>query len=209
VRSPSVFLMDEPLSNLDAKLRVQMRADVAALQHDLGITTVYVTHDQSEAMTLGHRVAVLDGGQLQQVGTPRELYDRPVNRFVAGFIGSPAMNLCEVALGANGAVSFCGQRVELPVPTDGRSAVVLGFRPEALELADEGMPAYVEVVEELGADAFVFCSAQLEDGAENTRLVARTEARSSPAQGDRVTLKVRPDEAHVFDPETGERLEPS
>jgi multiple sugar transport system ATP-binding protein len=113
VRSPSVFLMDEPLSNLDAKLRVQMRADVAALQHDLGITTVYVTHDQSEAMTLGHRVAVLDGGQLQQVGTPRELYDRPVNRFVAGFIGSPAMNLCEVALGANGAVSFCGQRVEL------------------------------------------------------------------------------------------------
>jgi len=207
VRSPSVFLMDEPLSNLDAKLRVQMRADVAALQHDLGITTVYVTHDQSEAMTLGHRVAVLDGGQLQQVGTPRELYDRPVNRFVAGFIGSPAMNLCEVALGANGAVSFCGQRVELPVPTDGRSAVVLGFRPEALELADEGMPAYVEVVEELGADAFVFCSAQLEDGAENTRLVARTEARNSPAQGDRVTLKVRPDEAHVFDVESGQRLE--
>jgi len=207
VRSPSVFLMDEPLSNLDAKLRVQMRADVAALQHDLGITTVYVTHDQSEAMTLGHRVAVLDGGQLQQVGTPRELYDRPVNRFVAGFIGSPAMNLCEVALGANGAVSFCGQRVELPVPTDGRSAVVLGFRPEALELADEGMPAYVEVVEELGADAFVFCSAQLEDGAENARLVARTEARKSPAQGDRVTLKVRPDEAHVFDVESGQRLE--
>src|SRR5215475_6917090 len=119
VRSPSVFLMDEPLSNLDAKLRVQMRADVAALQHDLGITTVYVTHDQSEAMTLGHRVAVLHLGELQQVGTPRELYDRPVNRFVAGFIGSPSMNLCEVSLGANGSVSFCGQRVELAVPTDG------------------------------------------------------------------------------------------
>ncbi|HUI37717.1 MAG TPA: ATP-binding cassette domain-containing protein, partial [Gaiellaceae bacterium] len=183
VRSPSVFLMDEPLSNLDAKLRVQMRADVAALQHDLGITTVYVTHDQSEAMTLGHRVAVLDGGQLQQVGTPRELYDRPVNRFVAGFIGSPAMNLCEVALGANGAVSFCGQRVELPVPTDGRSAVVLGFRPEALELADEGMPAYVEVVEELGADAFVFCSAQLEDGAEQKTKASAPRTRGwSPAR---------------------------
>jgi multiple sugar transport system ATP-binding protein len=207
VRSPSVFLMDEPLSNLDAKLRVQMRADVAALQHDLGITTVYVTHDQSEAMTLGHRVAVLHLGQLQQVGTPRELYDRPVNRFVAGFIGSPAMNLCEVSLGANGSVSFCGQRVELAVPTDGRSAVVLGFRPESLELASDGIPAYVEVVEELGADAFVFCSAQLEEGAGNTRLVARTEARKSPAQGDRVTLKVRPDEAHVFDPETGHRLD--
>jgi multiple sugar transport system ATP-binding protein len=206
VRSPSVFLMDEPLSNLDAKLRVQMRADVAALQHDLGITTVYVTHDQSEAMTLGHRVAVLDGGQLQQVGTPRELYDRPVNRFVAGFIGSPSMNLCEVALGSNGAVSFCGQRVELSAPTDGRSTVVLGFRPEALELASDGIPAYVEVVEELGADAYVFCSAQLEEGGGNTRLVARTEARGAPSQGDRVSLRVRPGEAHAFDPETGGRI---
>jgi multiple sugar transport system ATP-binding protein len=207
VRSPSVFLMDEPLSNLDAKLRVQMRADVAALQHDLGITTVYVTHDQSEAMTLGHRVAVLDLGQLQQVGTPRELYDHPVNRFVAGFIGSPAMNLCEVALGANGAVSFCGQRVELAVPTDGRSAVVLGFRPESLELATDGIPAFVEVVEELGADAYVFCSAKLEDGAPDTRLVARTEARGAPRQGDRVSLRVRPAEAHAFDPQTGERID--
>jgi multiple sugar transport system ATP-binding protein len=158
-------------------------------------------------MTLGHRVAVLHLGQLQQVGSPRELYDRPVNRFVAGFIGSPSMNLCEVALGANGSVSFCGHRVELAVPTDGRSAVVLGFRPESLELASEGIPAYVEVVEELGADAYVFCSAKLEEGAVDTRLVARTEARNSPARGDRVTLKVRPDEAHVFDPETGERLE--
>jgi multiple sugar transport system ATP-binding protein len=208
VRSPSVFLMDEPLSNLDAKLRVQMRADVAALQHDLGITTVYVTHDQSEAMTLGHRVAVLDGGQLQQVGTPRELYDRPVNRFVAGFIGSPSMNLCEVALGSNGAVSFCGQRVELSVPTDGRSAVVLGFRPEALELSADGIPAYVEVVEELGADAYVFCSARLHEGTDGTtRLVARTEARGAPAQGESVSLRVRPADAHVFDPETGERID--
>jgi multiple sugar transport system ATP-binding protein len=208
VRAPSVFLMDEPLSNLDAKLRVQMRADVAALQHDLGTTTVYVTHDQAEAMTLGHRVAVLDGGKLQQVGTPRELYDRPVNRFVAGFIGSPAMNLCEVALGSNGTVSFCGQRVELAVPTDGRSAVVLGFRPESLELASEGIPAYVEVVEELGADAYVFCSARLYEGADGTtRLVARTEARVAPAQGDRVSLRVRPSEAHIFEPETGTRIE--
>src|SRR5689334_728378 len=105
VRKPSVFLMDEPLSNLDAKLRVQMRADIAALQADLGTTTVYVTHDQSEAMTLGHRVAVLDHGRLQQCGTPRELYDRPANSFVGGFIGSPAMNLCEVALTENGSVS--------------------------------------------------------------------------------------------------------
>jgi multiple sugar transport system ATP-binding protein len=207
VRAPSVFLMDEPLSNLDAKLRVQMRADVAALQHDLGITTVYVTHDQAEAMTLGHRVAVLEQGKLQQVGTPRELYDLPANRFVAGFIGSPAMNLCEVAPGSNRSVSFCGQRVELTATTDGRSEVVLGLRPEALELAPDGIPAFVEVVEEFGADAYVFCSARLHEGAGGTaRLVARTEARAAPSQGDRVSLRVRPGEAHLFDAETGERL---
>src|ERR671925_147767 len=114
VRLPSVFLMDEPLSNLDAKLRVQMRADIAALQADFGITTVYVTHDQAEAMTLGHRVAVLRDGRLQQCGPPRELYEQPANVFVAGFIGSPAMNLCPVPLGSNGAVSVGG--VSVPVP---------------------------------------------------------------------------------------------
>src|SRR6476646_808743 len=113
VRVPSVFLMDEPLSNLDAKLRVQMRADIAALQADFGITTVYVTHDQSEAMTLGHRVAVLHDGHLQQCGPPRELYERPTNIFVAGFIGSPAMNLCTVPV-SNGAASFGGVDVPLP-----------------------------------------------------------------------------------------------
>src|SRR5205823_2646242 len=104
VRVPQVFLMDEPLSNLDAKLRVQMRADIAALQSDFGITTVYVTHDQSEAMTLGHRVAVLKDGLLQQCDTPRALYDRPTNTFVGGFIGSPSMNLLTVPLGTNGSV---------------------------------------------------------------------------------------------------------
>src|SRR5436309_12854015 len=111
IRQPKVFLMDEPLSNLDAKLRVQMRADIAALQHDFGVTTVYVTHDQAEAMTLGHRVAVLDGGELQQYGSPRELYDRPVHSVVAGFIDSPAMNLCEVPVGVNGSVEFGGTHV--------------------------------------------------------------------------------------------------
>jgi multiple sugar transport system ATP-binding protein len=206
IRLPSVFLMDEPLSNLDAKLRVQMRADVAALQHDLGTTTVYVTHDQSEAMTLGHRVAVLDGGRLQQVGAPRELYDRPANRFVAGFIGSPAMNLCEVTC-TNGSVTFAGQPVELPAPLDGRSHVVVGLRPEALELGGEGIPAEVEVVEEFGADAYVFCAARLRDGEGGlTRLVARTEARSAPERGERIALRVRPGEAHLFDAQSGERL---
>jgi multiple sugar transport system ATP-binding protein len=209
IRLPSVFLMDEPLSNLDAKLRVQMRADVAALQHDLGTTTVYVTHDQAEAMTLGHRVAVLDHGRLQQVGTPRELYDCPANRFVAGFIGSPSMNLCEVAPGSNGSVSFCGQPLELGTKLDGRSQVVVGLRPEALELAGDGIPAHVEVVEEFGADAYVFCTAQLSENGVRTRLVARTQARGAPRQGDRIALRIRPGEAHVFDSESGERVEPS
>src|SRR4051794_20330824 len=128
IRQPKVFLMDEPLSNLDAKLRVQMRADIAALQHDLGITTVYVTHDQAEAMTLGHRVAVLDNGLLQQCGTPRDLYDRPGNRFVAGFIGSPAMNLCELAF-ENGGVSFGSERVPVRAEAlNGASSLVLGLR---------------------------------------------------------------------------------
>jgi multiple sugar transport system ATP-binding protein len=203
VRVPSVFLMDEPLSNLDAKLRVQMRADIAALQADFGVTTVYVTHDQAEAMTLGHRVAVLKDGQLQQCGPPRELYERPINVFVAGFIGSPAMNLCQVPLGSNGSVSFGGVDVGVPSRVEGDSLVV-GLRPEALELSSEGIPARVEVVEDIGADAFVFCAADL-NGA-STRLVARTEARKAPQQGEQVTLRPRGDEAHLFEPASGERL---
>jgi multiple sugar transport system ATP-binding protein len=206
VRVPSVFLMDEPLSNLDAKLRVQMRADIATLQKDFGVTTVYVTHDQAEAMTLGHRVAVLHDGRLQQVGPPRELYERPVNMFVAGFIGSPAMNLCPVERGANGAVSIGG--VDVPVPRDAATngkALVVGLRPESLELATEGIQARVDVVEDVGADAFVFCTADL-PGA-TTKLVARTEVRNAPKQGDVVSLRPRAAEAHVFDPASGERLD--
>jgi multiple sugar transport system ATP-binding protein len=191
VRVPSVFLMDEPLSNLDAKLRVQMRADIAALQADFGVTTVYVTHDQAEAMTLGHRVAVLHEGKLQQVGPPRELYERPANLFVAGFIGSPAMNLLPaeaVGVGTNGKV--------------------VGFRPEHLDLAGdgdgEGISARVEVVEDIGADVYVFCSADVKG--KQTRLVARTDVRNAPQQGERVTLRPRAEEAHLFDSDTGERL---
>jgi multiple sugar transport system ATP-binding protein len=189
VRVPSVFLMDEPLSNLDAKLRVQMRADIAALQADFGVTTVYVTHDQAEAMTLGHRVAVLHEAKLQQVGPPRELYERPANLFVAGFIGSPAMNLLpaeSVGLGTNGKV--------------------VGFRPEHVDIgADgDGISARVEVVEDIGADAYVFCSADIKG--EQTRLVARTEVRDAPQQGEQVSLRPRAEEAHLFDSESGERL---
>ena len=202
VREPSVFLMDEPLSNLDAKLRVQMRADIAALQSRLGVTTVYVTHDQSEAMTLGHRVAVLKEARLQQCDTPRELYAHPVNTFVAGFIGSPSMNLCTMPL-TNGSVSFGGVDVAVPSGSAGDS-VVLGLRPEALELAADGLDAEVEVVEELGADAYVFCVADV--AGTPTKLVARGDARHAPARGARVKLRPLADEAHLFRPDTGERI---
>jgi multiple sugar transport system ATP-binding protein len=211
IREPSVFLMDEPLSNLDAKLRVQMRADIAALQSRLGVTTVYVTHDQSEAMTLGHRVAVLHNGRLQQCDTPRALYDRPVNTFVAAFIGSPAMNLCTVPVDSSGVFAFGSEKVIVDeavaarARANGGRGVVLGLRPESLELGTDGVRAQVEVVEEFGADAYVFCVAEL--GGETTKLVARTEARRAPGRGERVALRPREDEAHVFDAETGLRLE--
>ena len=202
IRLPKVFLMDEPLSNLDAKLRVQMRADIAALQADFGITTVYVTHDQSEAMTLGHRVAVMCDGHLQQCGPPRELYDRPSNTFVAGFIGSPSMNLCTLPI-SNGEISFGGETIPA-ASANGRHDLVVGLRPESLELAPDGLPARVEVVEELGADSYVFCVAEV--GGETTKLVARVQTRRAPERGSNVSLKPRPDEAHLFDPASGERL---
>ena len=201
VRAASVFLMDEPLSNLDAKLRVQMRADIAALQSRLGVTTVYVTHDQSEAMTLGNRVAVMHNARLQQCDAPRVLYERPVNTFVAGFIGSPAMNLVTVPV-ANGSVDLGG--VAIPVSANGRSSVVVGVRPESLELAGDGIPALVEVVEEVGADAYVFCSAEV-SGLE-TKLVARAGAKSAPERGARVSLRPMAADAHLFDPADGSRL---
>ena len=203
IRNPSAFLMDEPLSNLDAQLRVQMRADIASLQAELGVTTVYVTHDQAEAMTLGHRVAVLRDGRLQQCDTPRTLYEAPANVFVAGFIGSPAMNFQRAEPAANGVVSLGPVEVPLPAGARGRR-VVLGFRPESLELAPDGVPAQVEVVEELGADAYVFCLAEL--GGEVTKLVARVDARHVPRRGERVALRPSAGDVHVFDAESGERL---
>jgi multiple sugar transport system ATP-binding protein len=199
VREASVFLMDEPLSNLDAKLRVQMRADIAELQARLAVTTVYVTHDQAEAMTLGHRVAVMHDGLLQQCAPPRELYDQPDNRFVAGFIGSPAMNFLTVPLGANGTVSVGGVEVPLPRAVTGRE-VVVGVRPEALELASDGIGAEVRVVEDIGADAYVFCTS------DHGKLVARSSVRLAPERGERVALRPVAGEAHLFDPESGARL---
>ena len=216
VRNPQVFLMDEPLSNLDAKLRVKMRVDIAALQRRLGVTMLYVTHDQVEAMTMGHRVAVLRDGRLQQCGAPRELYNRPANIFVAGFIGSPAMNLLPARMGGDGSVECAG--VTLPLAratadaasTRGLREVMVGLRPESFEIGTAdgnghgGIAAEVEVVEELGADAYAFCTARVGGG--DTKLIARSDWRAPPAPGTRVTLVPRAGEAHVFDPSSGERL---
>jgi multiple sugar transport system ATP-binding protein len=209
VREPRVFLMDEPLSNLDAKLRVQTRSQIAELQRRLGITTVYVTHDQVEAMTMGHRVAVLSGGRLQQCATPRQLYDNPVNQFVAGFIGSPAMNLQTVPV-ADGGVRLAGGTLPLPsavraaAAEAGLSELVLGIRPEHLHLANGSgeLAGEVLLVEELGADALLHV--RLAGG--GTPVVARAEGRKPPAPGQQVTFRVQPDDVFAFHPATGARL---
>src|SRR3712207_678443 len=195
VRQPQVFLMDEPLSNLDAKLRVQTRTQIASLQRRLGITTVYVTHDQVEAMTMGDRVAVLKDGLLMQAGTPRELYDRPRNVFVAGFIGSPAMNLFELPV-VDGGVLFGSDVHPVDRAVLGRAdggRVVLGVRPEDLEVVSSGVPVEVDVVEELGADAFVYGRARLGDG--EHQVVARVDGRRPPTKGE--VLHVAPHRGHV------------
>ncbi|MHA7264467.1 ABC transporter ATP-binding protein [Arthrobacter sp. TMN-37] len=208
VRNPQVFLMDEPLSNLDAKLRVQTRTQIASLTRRLGVTTVYVTHDQVEAMTMGDRVAVLKDGILQQVDTPRNLYERPKNVFVAGFIGSPAMNLLELPV-ADGGVLFGG--TVYPVRSDildaaAGNTVTLGVRPEDLVLASpgEGLQVEVDVVEELGADAYIYGHTTL--NGQNHDMVARVDGRRPPMKGD--TVYVRPEQGHVhlFDTASGARL---
>jgi multiple sugar transport system ATP-binding protein len=204
IREPSVFLMDEPLSNLDAKLRVQMRADIAALQARLGTTTVYVTHDQSEAMTLGHRVAVLRDAKLQQFDAPRTLYARPANTFVAEFIGSPSMNLCRLPV-EHGALAFGGVDIAVPEAVrNGHAELIVGLRPESLDLAADGCSALVEVVEEIGADTHVFCAAQI--AGEETKLVARVPTKVAPKQGERVHLRPGGGDVHFFDPASGVRL---
>ena len=209
VRNPQVFCMDEPLSNLDAKLRVATRTQIASLQRRLGVTTLYVTHDQVEAMTMGDRVAVLKGGVLQQVDSPRAMYDRPGNVFVAGFIGSPAMNLFDVEIGSDGATHL-GSFVLTPSRETAAgltgSAAVLGTRPEDLRLvgSGEGVPATVELVEELGSDAFVHASVEGSNGAQV--LVARVDPKSPPAKGSSVWLAPDPEQLHWFDAATGARV---
>jgi multiple sugar transport system ATP-binding protein len=208
VREPKAFLMDEPLSNLDAKLRVQMRGEISSLQARLGVTSVYVTHDQVEAMTMGHRVAVLHEGRLMQCATPRELYDEPQNTFVAGFIGSPSMNLWTASLTADGSAVLDPVRIPLDPSTvagaHGLSEVIVGVRPESLEPAADGIPVAVELVEELGSDAYAVCTAQLPQGP--TKLTVRVDPWRAPARGERLSLTVREGEAHAFHAQTGRRL---
>ncbi len=206
VRKPQVFLMDEPLSNLDAKLRVQTRTQIASLQRRLGVTTVYVTHDQVEAMTMGDRVAVLKDGLLQQVDTPRNLYDRPQNVFVAGFIGSPAMNLVQLPI-IDGGVQF-GDAV-LPISKEvlakaTGSRVTVGVRPEKMSVAAHGLEVDVDVVEELGSDGYLYGRVQLDGNEQN--VVVRVDPIDHPKAGDKIHLQADPEAVHVFDGETGERL---
>jgi multiple sugar transport system ATP-binding protein len=227
VREPKAFLMDEPLSNLDAKLRVGMRASLAQLHQRLGVTTVYVTHDQTEAMTLGQRVAVLDEGRVLQIDSPQRLYDRPANVFVAAFIGTPAMNLVEATLDGDG-VSFAGWSIPLERarrPKSGRSRVVLGIRPEGFKAAGYGLPGAMtvevvpEVVEELGSEVHVFFPVEappFSAGAaqEETALLpeskalfsARVDPLARVRVGERVELAIDPSQLHFFDVETGEAL---
>jgi multiple sugar transport system ATP-binding protein len=218
VRSPQVFLMDEPLSNLDAKLRVQTRTQIAALQRRLGTTTVYVTHDQVEAMTMGDRVAVLRAGVLEQCDTPLRLYQQPANVFVAGFIGSPGMNIAEFRL-EDGEAVLGRARVRLTPPSltalgeEGADRVVLGFRPESLEMVAESVPGafpvIVGVVEELGSDAFLHGTLpELPEGTgtESGNVIARVDPAGPPAKGERVHLRIQPGKEHVFSPKTGLRL---
>ncbi|CAN7692370.1 ABC transporter ATP-binding protein [Pararhizobium sp. LjRoot238] len=228
VREPAAFLMDEPLSNLDAKLRVQMRAEIASLQRQLGVTTIYVTHDQTEALTMGDRVAVLKGGVLQQVDTPKALYNRPINAFVAGFIGSPSMNLFEGRL-QDGKIQLPTFSIPLPVSAFDRApglsafegkTVVFGIRPEDLYdgrlpsgAAYPTIPALVKSIEELGSELIVHLNIEavrvdsgdpdaVEDLSNAANAVARFEAVSAVEAGESIDLAVDPAKLHFFHPQT-------
>jgi multiple sugar transport system ATP-binding protein len=209
VRKPSVFLFDEPLSNLDAKLRVQMRAEIKRLQHRLGVTTVYVTHDQTEAMTMGHRIAVMKDGKIQQVGTPLEVYERPENLFVAQFIGTPPMNFLSGTFSADGAaVEGKGFRLTVPSelagPARAGRAVIVGIRPEHLVDSGSGpaLAAQVEILEPLGDQLVVH--AKLEE----TPLVFKVDPHRVLKIGETVDVFVGGDRLHLFDAASERRLTP-
>lgn len=214
VRDPEVFLMDEPLSNLDAKLRAEMRTELQRLQNDLGVTTVYVTHDQTEAMTMGDRIAILDGGELQQIATPLECYHEPSNQFVASFLGEPSMNFFDVTLDGDRLV---GEAFEYPIDEEIRSSLgsatdlVLGIRPEAVELVDRGgaheFETTVDVVEPMGDENTVYLRFDPDADPENAAtLVATIDGFNRVSEGDAVTARIPEDAIHLFDRTTGEAL---
>ena len=207
VREPKVFLFDEPLSNLDAKLRVQMRLEIKRLQERLGVTTIYVTHDQVEAMTLGHRLLLMNGGRVEQIGTPLEVYEKPQTLFVAGFIGSPSMNLIPGSIGPRGDQVILGESLSLPLTTfkNGDSQVILGMRPEHLEACETEnalMFLQVELLEKLGADTVVYGSLDQTD----TPLTVRLSGIHPVDTGDRLPVTITPEHLHIFDSDTGNRL---
>jgi multiple sugar transport system ATP-binding protein len=219
VRSPEAFLMDEPLSNLDAKLRVEMRAYIARLHQELGTTTLYVTHDQTEAMTMGDRVAVMRDGRLEQVDSPQRLYEHPVNIFVAGFIGSPAMNLLRGSV-EDGWITLGSQRLRLARRTMHSGEVVVGIRPEAVapaaELGDDVLELRVVLSEMLGSDVLLHLASEAPsvltgdmldladelDVSAHERFIARVPPDVRPAPGTVVRLRVDMERVHLFDPET-------
>jgi multiple sugar transport system ATP-binding protein len=209
VREPQVFLMDEPLSNLDAKLRVATRTQIAALQRRLGITTVYVTHDQVEAMTMGDRVAVLKDGLLQQVDTPRNLYENPINAFVAGFIGSPAMNLLTAPV-VNGKAMLGDLAID--VPASAGNTITVGVRPEGFAPSSSGFHVLVEVVEELGSDAFVYGKPAdptikfANSSDEGAQVIVRWDPKNPPKPGDKITVEAKKESVHLFNATTGDRI---
>jgi multiple sugar transport system ATP-binding protein len=202
VRDPQVFLFDEPLSNLDAKLRVQMRTEIKELHQRLKTTTIFVTHDQIEAMTMADRIVVMHDGLIEQIGTPLELYDSPRNLFVAGFIGSPAMNFLKGAAKGDGSIEVGGTRL----PVAGRHAVadgqpvVYGIRPEHLELANDGFPAKIAVIEPTGSETMVVVRMG------ETEVVALFRERHQFAPGQTVHLRPRVEQVHLFDSESGQRV---
>jgi multiple sugar transport system ATP-binding protein len=204
VRDPQVFLFDEPLSNLDAKLRVQMRAEIKELHQRLKTTTVFVTHDQVEAMTMADKIVVMQDGLVEQIGAPLELYDRPQNLFVASFIGSPAMNLIKGTAKANGGLAVVAEGVDLPIAGKHEVAngqpVVYGIRPEHLELAADGFPATVAVVEPTGSETHVV----LRLG--ESEIVALFRERHQFTPGQLVHLRPRIDQVHLFDGASGQRI---
>ena len=201
VREPRVFLMDEPLSNLDAKLRVHTRTELKTLQRDLGTTMVFVTHDQAEAMSLAHRIAVLSAGRLQQVGTPDEVYDRPANLFVAEFIGSPPMNIVDAQRDGDTLVVAGGWRLPMPRVTGGVGGeLAVGLRPEGIAIAADGYPAEVVAVEPLGSEVIV----DVRVGGQSLRLRAAPDVR--PPAGSTVGLRADPSAVRVFDRTSGVAL---